>query len=90
MFALICTDNPDSLALRMANREAHIAHLKASETVRQAGPFLNAAGEMCGSLIIFETDDRATVEAFAAADPYAVAGLFSEVRIEQWNRVINA
>lgn len=90
LHALICTDKPDHLEVRLANRDAHLAHLKAAAEVEQAGPFVNAAGEMCGSLIIFDTEDRAVVEAFAAADPYALAGLFEDVRIEAWNRVINA
>ncbi|MGB3407410.1 MAG: YciI family protein [Jannaschia sp.] len=90
MHALICTDKPGHLDVRKANREAHLAHLKADACVVQAGPFVNAGGEMSGSLIIFDTDDRAHVEAFAAADPYAVAGLFEAVRIEAWNRVVNA
>jgi uncharacterized protein YciI len=88
MHALICTDREGALELRLANREAHIAHLKADPHVVQAGPFMDATGRMCGSLILFDTADRAHVEAFAAADPYAMAGLFAEVRIEAWNRVI--
>lgn len=86
---LICTDKPDHEAVRLDNRAAHLEHLKADAHVRQAGPFVNAAGAMAGSLIVFETDDRAHVEAFAAADPYAKAGLFAAVRIEAWNRVID-
>ena len=89
LHALICTDKPDHLEVRKANREAHLAHLKGDPHVVQAGPFVDAAGAMCGSLILFDTDVRAHVEAFAANDPYAKAGLFAEVRIEAWNRVID-
>jgi uncharacterized protein YciI len=85
---LICTDKPGYLAVRQENRDAHLAHLRADPHVVQAGPLLNRDGEMSGSLIVFATGDRAHVEAFAAADPYAAAGLFDEVRIETWNRVI--
>ena len=87
--ALICTDKPGHLDIRKANRAAHLDHLNADPHVAQAGPLLDAAGEMCGSLILFATDDRSHVEAFAAADPYARAGLFDEVRITAWNRVID-
>ncbi len=90
LHALICTDKPGHLDLRKANRDAHLAHLRAEPTVVQAGPFLDAAGEMSGSLILLATEDRAAVEAFAAADPYALAGLFEHVRIETWNRVLEA
>ncbi len=88
LHALICTDKPGHLDVRKANREAHLEHLKADPHVVQAGPFMNAAGEMSGSLILFATEDRTHVEAFAANDPYARAGLFEDVRIETWNRVI--
>ena len=88
LHALICTDHPDRLETRMANREAHLAHLRGDPLVVQAGPFVDAAGAMSGSLILFETADRTHVEAFVAGDPYAKAGLFADVRIEAWNRVI--
>lgn len=86
--ALICTDKPDHLQVRLDTRDAHVAHLKANSCVEQAGPFLDAEGAMCGSLIILEVDTMAEAETFAAQDPYAKAGLFSDVRLEQWNRVI--
>ena len=88
LHALICTDKPDHLQVRIDNREAHLAHLRGDPFVVQAGPFVDAAGAMSGSLIVFDTDDRTHVEAFVAADPYARAGLFSNVRIEAWKRVI--
>jgi len=88
LFALICTDKPGHLEVRKANRDAHLAYLRESGVVLQAGPFLNSGGEMCGSLLILDVADRAAAQAWAASDPYAKAGLFSDARIEQWNRVI--
>ncbi len=86
--ALIARDKPGALPTRIENREAHLAHLKASGIVRQAGPLLDAGGEMCGSLVIFEVENLAEVEAWAAADPYGKAGLFESVEIVPWKRVI--
>ena len=88
LYAVICTDKPGHLPTRLETREAHVAYLKSSGVVRQAGPFLNADGEMYGSLVVIEVEDRAAAEAWAANDPYALAGLFQAVRIEAWNRVI--
>ncbi|MEM8851064.1 MAG: YciI family protein [Pseudomonadota bacterium] len=88
LHALICTDKPGHLAVRKDNREAHLVHLRGDPHVVQAGPLTDADGEMSGSLILFATDDRSHVETFAAADPYAKAGLFADVRIERWNRVV--
>jgi hypothetical protein len=87
-FALICTDKADHLEVRKANRDAHLAHIAASGVVEMAGPFLNDKGEMSGSLVILEVGSRAEAEAWAAADPYAKAGLFAKVRIEEWKKVI--
>ncbi len=87
-FALICTDKADHLEVRKANRDAHLAHIASSGVVEMAGPFLNDKGEMSGSLVILEVGSKAEAEAWAAADPYAKAGLFTKVRIEEWKKVI--
>jgi len=86
-YAVICTDKPGHLEVRQANRADHVAYLKATSVV-QAGPFLDANGDMYGSLVVLDVADRAAAEAWAAADPYKLADLFADVRIEAWNRVI--
>jgi len=87
-FALICLDKPNALQTRVENRAAHLAHIEASGVVEQAGPFIDAAGQMCGSLIVLTVATRAEADAWAAADPYAKAGLFQSVMIQEWKRVI--
>jgi uncharacterized protein len=87
-FALVCLDKPNALQTRVENRAAHLAHIEASGVVEQAGPFIDAAGQMCGSLVILGVQTRAEAEAWAEADPYAKAGLFQSVMIQEWKRVI--
>jgi uncharacterized protein YciI len=88
LFAIICIDKPGALELRKANRDDHLAHIKnADEAIVQAGPFLDAEGEMCGSLLIYE-GDLAGAEAWAASDPYATAGLFLNVEVRPWKKVV--
>lgn len=87
-YALICLDRPNALQTRVENRPAHLEHLQSSGVVEQAGPFIDAAGQMCGSLIILNVESRAEAEAWAAADPYSKAGLFASVMIQEWKRVI--
>jgi len=87
-FALVCLDKPNALQTRVENRAAHLAHIEASGVVEQAGPFIDAAGQMCGSLVVLGVQTRAEAEAWAEADPYAKAGLFSSVMIQEWKRVI--
>ena len=88
LIAVICTDKKDSLKVRMANREAHLAYIGDTGVVTQAGPFLDADGQMCGSLVVLDVADMDAARAWAADDPYARAGLFSDVRIEAWKKVI--
>jgi len=86
--ALICTDKPGALQTRLDNRAAHLAHIEASGVVEMAGPFLDPAGQMCGSLVVLNVETLAEAEAWAAADPYAKAGLFESVKISEWKKVI--
>ena len=87
LFALICTDKADHEPLRKANRDAHLAYLNETGCVTFAGPFLDN-GTMTGSLLVIDVPDRMAAENWAAADPYALAGLFAKVRIEEWKKVI--
>ena len=86
--ALICIDKPGTLQLRLDNRPAHVEHLKSSGVVELAGPFMDEAGNMTGSLIVLEVPDLDAARAWAAADPYAKAGLFHSVDIREWKKVI--
>ncbi len=89
LIALIARDKPGALEIRKENRAAHLAYLNASgAAVFQAGPLLDDAGGMAGSLIVLDMPDMATAESWAANDPYAKAGLFASVELIQWNKVI--
>ena len=88
LIALMAYDKEGALDVRKANRDAHVAYLKASDVVVQAGPFLDENGEMCGSLIVLDVADMAAAQDWAAADPYKKADLFREVTLMPWNRVI--
>lgn len=88
LFALIARDKPGALDIRKANREAHLAYIAATGVVAQAGPLLDEAGEMCGSLVVLDVIDKAAAELWAAADPYARAGLFQTVELIAWKKVI--
>ena len=82
LFVLNCHDKPNSLALRMATREAHLAYVRPQlDILKLGGPHLDANGDMAGSLMIVDVADRAAAEAFSANDPYTKAGLWSRVEI---------
>ncbi len=86
--ALICIDKPDALQTRADNRAAHLAHIAATGVVEMAGPFLDAHGQMNGSLIILSVDGLAEAQDWAASDPYSKAGLFESVTISEWKKVV--
>jgi uncharacterized protein len=91
LYVLICTDKPNSLAIRKAKRPEHVAYLKSlGETLKLAGPFTETDGEtMNGSLIVVEASSLQAAKEIAAGDPYAKAGLFASVEIRPWIWTLN-
>jgi len=88
LIALIARDKPGALQTRLDNRDAHIAYLKDTGVVAQAGPLLDDDGTMSGSLVILDVADMAQAQDWAANDPYAKAGLFDSVELIEWKKVI--
>ena len=59
------------------------------DRVSLAGPMLSDDGEsMVGSVLIIEAESADEIEAIAAGDPYALAGLFEKVTIRPFRQVI--
>ena len=87
LFAVICRDKPGALQVRLDTRDAHLAHIRDSGIVAMAGPLMED-GQMCGSLVVLDSDDLAAAQAWAAGDPYKAAGLFASVDVIAWNKVI--
>ncbi|HLI66123.1 MAG TPA: YciI family protein [Caulobacteraceae bacterium] len=91
LYVLSCIDKADGLELRMATREAHLAYVRERlSLVKAAGPLLDDAGQMAGSMFLMEADDRAAIEAFSAGDPYRTAGLFERVEIRVWRVTVGS
>lgn len=98
-FAIIAADYPDSLAKRLAARPEHLARL--SELEREgrlllAGPFpaipSNDPGSagFTGSMIIGEFESQSDAEAWAEADPYVAAGVYSNVSVRPFRKTMPA
>jgi hypothetical protein len=89
LFALVCHDKPQALQTRLGAREAHLAYVgERLDVVKLAGPMLDDAGEMAGSLFILDLPDRAAAEAFNAADPYTKAGLWARIDLKPFKATI--
>jgi uncharacterized protein YciI len=85
LYAIIATDKPGSLPARLAARPAHLERLRALQDQGRlllAGPHpaidCEDPGEagFSGSLIVAEFSDLETAQAWAADDPYALAGIY--------------
>ncbi|MHA7867390.1 MAG: YciI family protein [Salipiger thiooxidans] len=88
LIALIAKDKKGALQTRKDNREAHLAYIDSTGVVTQAGPLLDDAGDMAGSLVILDVADMSAAQDWAANDPYAKAGLFESVELVAWKKVI--
>jgi hypothetical protein len=93
LFALRGRDAPGALARRIEQRPAHLAALEPLDRagrIRFAGPLLDAAGQPCGSLVIFEAADLAAARAVAERDPYVTSGVFADWEVHELRQVFPA
>ena len=88
-FSIRCVDRQDAPGLRQQVRPQHLEYLKGlGARLVLAGPMLGSDNTTpFGSLLVVEAADRAGAEAIAAGDPYAQAGLFSEVTVTPYRIV---
>ncbi len=91
LFVITWLDKTDGLQTRMAAREAHLAYIaKQGDAVRMGGPYLSAGDQMIGSMILYEAETLAQAEAFHAADPYKLAGLFERSWVRPWRMTVGS
>ena len=96
LYAIICEEMPGALAKRLANRPAHVERLKNLQSDGRlilAGPHPAIDSEdpgpagFAGSLIVAEFASREAAIAWAADDPYCLAGVFSSVSVKPFKKV---
>ena len=91
LFVIHARDKAGALSIRAANREAHIGFLReAGDRLKLAGPLLDDDGGMCGSLLIYEAENRADVQRWLDSDPYGQAGLFETVSVSAFKPVLGS
>jgi len=89
LFVITAMDINDGGALRMATRAAHFEYARETGVIKLGGPFLDADGNMIGSLIFIEAESIDAAKAWAANDPYAKAGLFAHSEVRPWKVTFN-
>jgi len=91
------TDIDDSLERRLSVRAAHLARLqqlKEEGRLLLAGPYpavdSNDPGPagFSGSLIVAEFDTLEDAQAWAKADPYVGAGVYADVSVKPFRKVL--
>jgi uncharacterized protein YciI len=96
-YVIVGEDAPDSLAARLAARPAHLQRL---ETLQAAGRLLLAGpfpaidsldpgpAGFSGSLIVAAFDSLEAARAWADADPYVAAGVYAQVTVKPFKKVL--
>lgn len=96
-YAIIGTEETDSLARRQTARPAHLERLQQLQgegRLLLAGPFPAIDAEdpgpagFTGSLIIAEFDDLAAARRWADADPYVAANVYREVSVRPFRKTL--
>ena len=96
-YVIHAIDNPDSLGKRLSVRPAHLERrraLYAAGRLLLAGPMPAIDPEdpgpagFTGSLIVAEFTDLASAQAWADADPYIAAGVYREVGVRPFKKVL--
>jgi len=98
-YAIIAADKPDSLQQRLASRPAHIERLKALQEQGRlllSGPHPAIDSEdpgeagFTGSLIVAEFSDLESARTWAKEDPYVQAGVYQDVIVKPFRKVLPA
>ena len=97
LYAIIATDVANSLDARLAARPAHLERLnllKEQGRLVLAGPHpaveSNDPGPagFTGSLVVAEFDSLSAAQAWADADPYVGAGVYANVVVKPFKKVL--
>jgi len=96
LYAIVGEDVPNSLDKRLSARPAHLQRLTQLQDAGQlllAGPFPGidsldpGPAGFSGSLIVAEFASLQAAQAWADADPYVAAGVYSQVSVKPFKKV---
>jgi uncharacterized protein YciI len=96
-YAILAQDKENSLPSRLAARPAHLERLRelqAAGRLLLAGPHPAIDSEdpgeagFTGSLVVAEFPDLEAAQAWAAGDPYVDAGVYGDVVVKPFRKVL--
>jgi uncharacterized protein YciI len=86
LFIVSGRDHENGLEHRLAIRPRHRAYYEAlGDDLVLSGPYLDAAGEPIGSMIVIRRASQADADACVAADPFVTEGVFASVSVSRWD-----
>lgn len=97
LYAIIAQDNENTLDKRLTARPAHVERLQVLQAEGRlvlAGPHPAIDSEdpgpagFSGSLIVAEFTSQQDAQDWANADPYVEAGIYSQVTIKPFKKVL--
>ena len=84
LFIVSGRDKTGGIAARLDLRTQHRAYYAVlGDDLVLAGPYLDAAGEPIGSMIVMRASDQPAAERFARADPYWTKGVFESLDVSR-------
>jgi len=95
IYVRIAESDPDATVQRVAQMEAHKAHLRNREgkpdgfRILASGPMSAGDGGPAAALVIAEAHSLEDVIAFSDADPFVVHGVYNRIRILNWTPTLS-
>jgi uncharacterized protein YciI len=88
LWAIYCSDVPNSRPIRDEHRQAHRAYLSTYlQRIFFSGPLWDdEAFDQTGTIFLIDLESRAAVEAFLAQEPYTQEGVFATITIKRMTR----
>jgi uncharacterized protein YciI len=95
LYVRFAESDPNATEQRVAQLEAHKAHLRNGEAkpegfrILVSGPMSAGDGGPPAALIIAEAHSLEDVIAFSEADPFVVHGVYNRIRILNWTPTLS-
>jgi uncharacterized protein len=90
LFAVIGVDGSEGASLRERCRAEHREYYLAHDApIRLAGAMHDDAGQQCGSLLVFEAPDAASVRAWYEREAFFCSGVYAQFTVLEWRPVLN-
>lgn len=91
-FVIVARDDKSAgtIEKRLAARSEHMAGIKAMKgdgRIIDGGAILDERGDMSGSVVLCEFEDRSALDSYLASEPYSRDGVWKDVEIIELRRV---